>query len=124
MNSEARHADDAVLVTATDCSPDCARTLIDFLERAFPGEVTEEKEPPTGDHAGHPTVWSTTIDAGRPAAQTGPVTLDGTVRVGVQGGPRAVDRILFALSEAFTVEAKGTVAGDQEREVELLLSSA
>ncbi|MGW7192384.1 hypothetical protein ACWGIP_25050, partial [Streptomyces sp. NPDC054838] len=59
----------------------------------------------------------------RPPAPTGPVALDGTVRVGVQGGPRAVDRVLFALTEAFTVEAKGTVAGDQEREVELLLRS-
>ncbi|MFJ6723113.1 MULTISPECIES: hypothetical protein [unclassified Streptomyces] len=124
MNSEARHADDAVLVTATDCSPEDARTLIGFLERAFPGEVVEEKAAPARDHAGHPTVWSTTVDAGRPGARTGPVTLDGTVRVGVQGGPRAVDRVLFALSESFTVEAKGTVAGDQEREVELLLATA
>ncbi|WP_329200834.1 MULTISPECIES: hypothetical protein [unclassified Streptomyces] len=123
MNSEARHADDAVLVTATDCSPECARTLIGFLERAFPDDGGEGVETQARDHTGAPTVWSTTIDAGRPAAPTGPVALDGTVRVGVQGGPRAVDRVLFALTEAFTVEAKGTVAGDQEREVEVLLRS-
>lgn len=124
MNSEARHADDAVLVTATDCSPQCARTLIGFLERAFPDDGAEGIETQARDHTGEPTVWSTTINAGRAATPTGPVALDGTVRVGVQGGPRAVDRVLFALTEAFTVEAKGTVAGDQEREVELLLRSA
>lgn len=63
MNSEARHADDAVLVTATDCSPECARTLIGFLERAFPDDGGEGVETQARDHTGAPTVWSTTIDA-------------------------------------------------------------
>lgn len=112
-----------VVVTATECAREAGRAVIDLLERAFPlepaapvGGVAAEAGP-----AGGATVWSATVDASKPPRPIGTVPLDGTVRVGLQGGPRAVDQVVAFLADSFTVVGRGTVAGDQEKEVDLLV---
>ncbi|MEU4728299.1 hypothetical protein [Streptomyces sp. NPDC023588] len=121
-----------VVVTAAHCSEEAARVLLDVLERAFPVSAAEGVAVEPGPH-GKATVWCTTVNAAETAsgpAQTasvervGSVPLDGTVLVGLQGGPRAVDRVVAALKDAFAVDERGTVAGDQEKEVDLLIRSA
>ncbi|MGW7452683.1 hypothetical protein [Streptomyces sp. NPDC054787] len=118
-----------VVVTAAHCSEEAARALLDVLERAFPVSAAEGVAVEPGPH-GKATVWCTTVNAAETAsgpAQTAPqdgVSLDGTVLVGLQGGPRAVDRVVAALKDAFAVDERGTVAGDQEKEVDLLIRSA
>ncbi|MEU6759482.1 hypothetical protein [Streptomyces sp. NPDC046685] len=125
-----------VVVTAAHCSEEAARVLLDVLERAFPVSAAEGVAVEPGPH-GKATVWCTTVNAAETAsgpaatasgpAQTAPqdgVSLDGTVLVGLQGGPRAVDRVVAALKDAFAVDERGTVAGDQEKEVDLLIRSA
>ncbi|MFF8266595.1 hypothetical protein ACF059_04280 [Streptomyces sp. NPDC016562] len=126
-----------VVVTAAHCSEEAARVLLDVLERAFPVSAAEGVAVEPGPH-GKATVWCTTVNAAENAAEkaaetasgsarTAPqdgVSLDGTVLVGLQGGPRAVDRVVAALKDAFAVDERGTVAGDQEKEVDLLIRSA
>ncbi|MEW2136405.1 hypothetical protein AB0892_07310 [Streptomyces sp. NPDC005409] len=118
-----------VVVTAAHCSEEAARVLLDVLERAFPVSAAEGVAVEPGPH-GKATVWCTTVNAAETAsgpARTVPqdgVSLDGTVLVGLQGGPRAVDRVVAALKDAFAVDERGTVAGDQEKEVDLLIRSA
>ncbi|MET9962418.1 hypothetical protein ABZ128_25715 [Streptomyces sp. NPDC006326] len=126
MTGETGQPAGEVVVTATECAQEAGRAVIDMLERAFPldpaapaGGVATEAGPP-----GSATVWSATVDASKPPRPIGPVPLDGTVRVGLQGGPRAVDHVLDFLADSFTVVGKGTVAGDQEKEVDVLVSSA
>ncbi|MEU2206283.1 hypothetical protein ABZ654_00980 [Streptomyces hygroscopicus] len=72
---------------------------------------------------GRPTVWTSTFEAAdtreepRPASLTAPVTAE------LQGGPRAVRQMADVLARAFTVRELGVVAGDQEQELRLRLSS-
>ncbi|WP_405827741.1 MULTISPECIES: hypothetical protein [unclassified Streptomyces] len=123
MTSDAgasRQSSAEVVVTATHCSEEAARVLLDVLERAFPEASAEGVALEPGPH-GKTTVWCTTVLAADQPATTGPTGLDGTVDVGLQGGPRAVDRVVAALTDAFGVEDRGTVAGDQEKEVDLLI---
>ncbi|MEV8535493.1 hypothetical protein [Streptomyces sp. NPDC051211] len=113
-----------VVVLATQCSEEAARVLLDVLERAFPASSAKEPAREPGPH-GNASVWSTTVNAAGPPRTTGAaVRLEGTVRVGLQGGPRAVDRVLAALTDAFVVDGRGTAAGDQEKDVDLLIRSA
>ncbi|MEU9163425.1 hypothetical protein AB0D29_24540 [Streptomyces sp. NPDC048424] len=109
-----------VVVTATHCSEEAARVLLEVLERAFPASSAEGVAREPGPH-GRTTVWCTTVDTADPPVTTEPMGLDGTVEVGLQGGPRAVDRVVAALTDAFVVEDRGTVAGDQEKEIDLLI---
>ncbi|MCX4625169.1 MULTISPECIES: hypothetical protein [unclassified Streptomyces] len=118
-----RQSSAEVLVTATECSEEAAHVLVDVLERAFPASPAARpaREPGPGAKA---TVWSTTVDAAEVPRTADPIRLNGTVRVGLQGSPRAVDRVVAALAGAFVVDGTGTVAGDQEKETDLLIRSA
>jgi hypothetical protein len=56
-------------------------------------------------------------------AEVSGVTLAGTVTADLQGCPVAVERLCRTLDAAFAVEKVGTVAGDQEVEVQLRLTN-
>lgn len=118
----ARQPSAEVVVTATHCSQEAARVLLDVLERAFPASSGEGVALEPGPHE-TANVWCTTVDAADPPRATERVRLDGTVDVGLQGGPRAVDRVVAALADTFVVDRRGTVSGDQEKEVDLLIRS-
>ncbi|MET9291368.1 hypothetical protein [Streptomyces sp. NPDC003077] len=72
---------------------------------------------------GHPTIWSTEFDVSQERGSAAPASLDGSVRAQLQGGDQAVDCVTRKLGEMFRVEDRGATAGDQEKEVDLMLRS-
>ncbi|MGW0391228.1 hypothetical protein ACWDYJ_10050 [Streptomyces sp. NPDC003042] len=116
MTSASRQPSEEVAVAVSDCSEQAGRTVLDVLEHAFHAD----SRPGTGGRA---TVWTATLDVARPREPAAPAHLDGRVSVGLQGGYRAVDQVLAALAEAFTIDMGGTAAGDQEKDVQLWVRS-
>ncbi|MDI3422013.1 hypothetical protein [Streptomyces luteolus] len=114
-----------VTVTLSDCKADEAHAVLDYLSSLFPyeesGPVTPDKHPHT------PTVWSATLDVTTPATASSvprrPVGVRGPVEVTLQGTPLDVQAVHRALEDAFEFHDEGTVSGDQEREVQLRISS-
>ncbi|MDI3404235.1 hypothetical protein [Streptomyces cavernicola] len=114
-----------VTVTLSDCSADEAHAVLDYLSSLFPYEECGPVRADTHPHT--PTVWSATLDTTRPAAPPAeprpPVGVQGPVEVTLQGTPQDVAAVHTALEEAFSFHDEGTVSGDQEREVQLRISS-
>lgn len=121
----APHPSTRVDVLLTDCDQQDANSVFHALEAVFP-----EAEPvgprtvgPATRVAGIPTVWAMTVDphVHRPGA--GPAALHGPVSADVSGCPHEVHEVQDALAEAFAVESRGAVSGDQELEVRLRLTA-
>ncbi len=106
----------------SDCSKDDAGTVFGVLRSVFECDRGPE-DTPQDAAGGRPSVWSATFDTTRVRRAPPATALDGTVTAEAQGGYLAVDRLRAALAAAFTVAQEGRAAGDQEKEVELLLRS-
>ncbi|WP_049717856.1 hypothetical protein [Streptomyces caatingaensis] len=126
--SSAPESADHVSVHLTGCDERAADAVIAALDAAFPagaGVPVREAAPPgpprTGE--GKPVIWCTVVDtrsrrAGRepsPAALGAPVTAD------LFGAADPVHQVKEELAAAFGVEEHGTVPGEHELEVRLLL---
>ncbi|MBC9718962.1 hypothetical protein H9Y04_41195 [Streptomyces sp. TRM66268-LWL] len=113
---------DLVQVVLAECSAADADTVFDVLRAQFPSDrgddVPGHKEP------GRPDVWTGGFLAGHSPEPSPGVLLAGTVTADLQGGPVAVARIRALLEQAFVAQAKGTVSGDQEVQVQLRLTGA
>ncbi|MFM9370094.1 hypothetical protein [Streptomyces sp. Da 82-17] len=114
-----------VTVTLSDCKEDEAHAVLDYLSSLFPYEDCGPVAPDTHQH--HPTVWSATLDVTTPPSPASvprrPVGVHGPVEVTLQGTPLDVASVHTALEDAFEFHDEGTVSGDQEREVQLRISS-
>ncbi|MGV9246230.1 hypothetical protein [Streptomyces sp. NPDC003710] len=125
MNSPQAHAPE-VEVVVSDCSARDAGSLFAELCRHFGSDRCAE-DIPHETSGSRPTMWTGRFDTSAPAAESpatpSPPSLSGPVKAEVQGEPRAVERLRRALDETFVVQQLGTVAGDQEVEVELQLES-
>ncbi|MER5494818.1 MULTISPECIES: hypothetical protein [unclassified Streptomyces] len=121
MNSTAHPAAE-VVVELSDCSKDDAGTVFGVLRSVFDCD-RGPTDLPQDAAGGRPSVWSATFDTTRIRTAPPATALRDAVTAEAQGGYLAVDRLRAALAAAFTVEQEGTVSGDQEKEVELLLRS-
>ncbi|WP_234331907.1 hypothetical protein [Streptomyces sp. NRRL S-87] len=112
-----------VTVVLSDCDEDDARVVLSTLEETFtPERAVAARGAAPARPGGATTVWASVFDVGHPrerAAAAGPVTLEHPVSVEAQGGYQAVDRLLAELGTVFEIEAAGTAAGDQEKDVHL-----
>ncbi|MGW8994462.1 hypothetical protein ACWGRF_31660 [Streptomyces zhihengii] len=121
MNTAQEH-EESVVVTLTGCSPEDADTVFRALGRSYTSDRAAH-ETPTDTAEGHDTVWATTFDVSHPLAGPEPVTLAAPVTVELQGGYWAVDRMTETLNASFAVREEGMAAGDQEKDVQLRLTS-
>ncbi|MER5360507.1 hypothetical protein [Streptomyces sp. NPDC002785] len=120
--TEESHYDQEVSVVITGCEKGDARMVFDVLRAAFttdrasvdvPQDLAEKR----------PTAWVATVDVTEERVVSGPVVIGAPVKVDVQGGYWAVERLRRSLAHAFDVRVVGTVSGDQEEEVRLRLES-
>ena len=115
-----------VSVQLSACGREDADTVFAALDAAFPervGGAGRTGRPGRTGGAERPTVWSTTVDAGRRDGP-GPLRTLGTeVLADLSGGYQAVGLVREALAETFRVEDRGAVSGDQETDVRLALAS-
>ncbi|MEV4334860.1 hypothetical protein AB0K02_30820 [Streptomyces sp. NPDC049597] len=121
MNTAQEHTE-SVVVTVTGCSTEDADAVFRALGRAYPSD-RDESEVPRHVMEGHETVWTTTFDVSHPLGQGEPVRLAAPVTVEMQGGYWAVDRMKEMLATSFEVQEEGMAAGDQEKDVQLRLTS-
>jgi hypothetical protein len=68
-------------------------------------------------------VWTATFDVAATRDPAEPVRLAAPVTAELQGGYWAVDQMQVALAAAFDLVEEGMAAGDQEKDVQLLLNS-
>ncbi|MDH6214714.1 hypothetical protein [Streptomyces pseudovenezuelae] len=109
-------------VSLTGASQEDAATVFGVLRTAFPtdrpsGDVPQEQP---GDRS---AVWSAEFEPTQEWIPTDPTPLEGQVSVTLQGGYVAVDQLFEALNAAFAVDQWGTASGDQEKEVDLRLTT-
>ncbi|MET7680535.1 hypothetical protein [Streptomyces sp. NPDC005423] len=109
-------------VSLTGASKEDAATVFGVLRTAFPTDRAADDVPQEqpGDHA---AVWTAEFEPTQEWIPTDPMPLAGTVSVTLQGGYVAVDQLHEALRTAFAVQEEGTASGDQEKEVDLRLST-
>ncbi|MFJ9248610.1 hypothetical protein [Streptomyces sp. NPDC101776] len=109
-------------VSLTGASKEDAATVFDVLRTAFPtgrssADVPEEQP---GDHS---AVWTAEFEPAQERVPIDPLPLDGSVSATLQGAYVAVDQLFEALSTAFAVDHWGVASGDQEKEVDLRLTT-
>ncbi|MFD3441351.1 hypothetical protein ACFWU3_28035 [Streptomyces sp. NPDC058685] len=111
-----------VVVSITGCAKEDADKVFRALGQSHASDRDDGDAPQyvSGDHA---TVWTATFDVSGTHTASGPVQLSEPVEAEIQGGYWAVDRIQETLASAFTVQEQGMAAGDQEKDVQLRLSS-
>jgi hypothetical protein len=115
-----------VQVVLSDCSAQDAGRLFSALCERFASD-REAGEEPHESHRERPTMWTGTFDL--PDEPTDPsaahvlhpVPLSGPVTADLQGTPLGVRHLREVLDESFSVRVLGTIAGDQEVEVQLRL---
>ncbi|MFI8104496.1 hypothetical protein [Streptomyces sp. NPDC086023] len=106
-----------VTVVVSDCAEDDARTVLTAL-----GETFTPDRAPSARSGGRATVWSSTFDVAHPKEHAAhAVPLEHPVTVTAQGGYGAVDRVVAELGTVFAIDAQGSAAGDQEKDVHLRL---
>ncbi|WP_405988606.1 hypothetical protein [Streptomyces sp. NBC_00986] len=109
-------------VNLTGASKEDAATVFGVLRNAFPTDGPSDDMP--HEQPGDPSVvWSAEFEPTQEWIPTGPIPLEGSVSATLQGGYVAVDQLFEALSTAFAVDHWGAASGDQEKEVDLRLSS-
>ncbi|MFF3290352.1 hypothetical protein [Streptomyces sp. NPDC003023] len=112
----------AVAVTLSGCSREDADAVFRTLTRSFESDRAAGDSPQYVSE-GHMTVWAATFDVSKPHEDAEPVRLAAPVTAELQGGYWAVDRMQATLAAAFELEEEGMAAGDQEKDVQLRLSS-
>ncbi|WP_327698227.1 hypothetical protein [Streptomyces sp. NBC_00459] len=109
-------------VSLTGVSKKDAATVFGVLRTAFPADRPVDdvpEEQPGGDSV----VWSAEFEPTREWIPTDPIPLEGPVSATLQGGYTAVDQLREALGVTFAVDERGAASGDQEKEVDLRLTT-
>jgi len=109
-------------VSLTGASKKDATAVFDVLRTAFPTDRSSHDMPQEqpGDNS---PVWSAEFEPAREPIPTDSVPLEGAVSATLQGAYVAVDQLFEALSAAFAVDHWGAASGDQEKEVDLRLTT-
>ncbi|MEU9097838.1 hypothetical protein [Streptomyces sp. NPDC048361] len=113
---------DLVHVMLGECSAADADAVFEVLGTHFTSD--REGVVPHRDESPQPAAWTGSFCADHAPDDVAQVLLAGPVTADLQGGPVAVDRLRKTLAAAFTVEAAGSSAGDQEVDVQLRLTNA
>ncbi|MDQ0840893.1 MULTISPECIES: hypothetical protein [unclassified Streptomyces] len=121
MNS-AQESATSVVVTLSGCSREDADAVFRALSRSFESDRAADDTPQYVSE-GHATVWTATFDVAATRDPAEPVRLAAPVTAELQGGYWAVDQMQVALAAAFDLVEEGMAAGDQEKDVQLLLNS-
>ncbi|MFF2960052.1 hypothetical protein ACFVT1_14385 [Streptomyces sp. NPDC057963] len=111
-----------VSVVISGCDTGDARMVFDALRAAFTTDRASVDVPRKLAER-RPTAWVATVDVTEERVISGPVALGAPVKIDVQGGYWAVERLRRSLAHAFDVRVVGTVSGDQEEEVRLRLET-
>ncbi|MFH8409168.1 hypothetical protein ACH4FX_30915 [Streptomyces sp. NPDC018019] len=120
------HNDEPAQVVLSAQNPADAEAVFGTLRSCFASDRADG-DTPHGEsgHSGHPMVWTENFetsevqgDVRQGSQPSAPVT------VNLQGSPLAVDRLRDVLTRAFSVRTEGTVSGDQEVELQLVLESS
>ncbi|MFE5023829.1 hypothetical protein ACFRAO_11060 [Streptomyces sp. NPDC056656] len=119
--AEAPSSRDLVEVVLGDCSAPDADAVFHLLGDHFDSDRGEAV--PHGNEGPRPAAWTGNFLVEHAPAEVSGVALAGTVTADLQGCPVAVERLCRTLDAAFAVEKVGTVAGDQEVEVQLHLTN-
>ncbi|MBH1937431.1 hypothetical protein I5Q34_24710 [Streptomyces sp. AV19] len=126
--TSATESADHVSVHLTGCDERAADAVIAALDAAFPagaGAPVREAAPPGPSRAGgQPVIWCTEVDtkARRAARGPSPAALGGPVTADLFGAADPVHQVKEELAAAFGVEEHGTVPGEHELEVRLVLT--
>ncbi|GAA0416623.1 hypothetical protein [Streptomyces luteireticuli] len=118
---------DHVSVHLTGCDERAADAVIAALDAAFPAgpsaPVREAAPPGPPKDRGKPVIWCTVVDtrARRAGQEPSPVALGGPVTADLFGAADPVHQVKEELAAAFGVEEHGTVPGEHELEVRLVL---
>lgn len=120
--NSAQESATSVVVTLSGCSREDADAVFRTLGRSFESDRAAGDAPQYVSE-GHATVWTTTFDVARTQEDAEPVRLAAPVTAELQGGYWAVDRMQATLAAAFDLLEEGMAAGDQEKDVQLRLSS-
>ncbi|MFI6541747.1 hypothetical protein ACIBO9_00750 [Streptomyces prunicolor] len=109
-------------VSLTGASKEDAATVFGVLRTAFPTDRPSDDVPQEqpGDRT---AVWTAEFEPTQEWIPTDPIPLEGSVSATLQGGYVAVDQLLEALDVTFAVDERGTASGDQEKEVDLRLTT-
>ena len=109
-------------VSLTGASKEDAATVFGVLRTAFPTDRPSDDVPQEqpGDRT---AVWTAEFEPTQEWIPTDPIPLEGSVSATLQGGYVAVDQLREALNVAFAVDEQGTASGDQEKEVDLRLTT-
>ncbi|KOU03657.1 hypothetical protein ADK86_09635 [Streptomyces sp. NRRL F-5755] len=119
------HNDEPAQVVLSARSPADAEAVFSTLRSCFASDRaagdTPHDEP---NRSGHPMVWTENFETSEVQGDVREGTQPAAaVTVNLQGSPLAVDRLREVLTRAFAVRAEGTVSGDQEVELQLVLES-
>ncbi|WP_420312725.1 hypothetical protein ACOB87_39435 [Streptomyces sp. YS-B37] len=104
------------------CKEDAA-AVFGVLRTAFPTDSRPSDDLPQEQSGDQPTVWSAEFEPTQERIPTDPIPLESSVSATLLGGYAAVDQLFEALGAAFAVDHWGAASGDQEKEVDLRLSS-
>ncbi|MEV0477973.1 hypothetical protein [Streptomyces prunicolor] len=109
-------------VSLTGASKEDAATVFGVLRTAFPTDRPSDDVPQEqpGDRT---AVWTAEFEPTQEWIPTDPIPLEGSVSATLQGGYVAVDQLREALDVTFAVDERGTASGDQEKEVDLRLTT-
>ncbi|WP_019056296.1 hypothetical protein [Streptomyces prunicolor] len=109
-------------VSLTGASKEDAATVFGVLRTAFPTDRPSDDVPQEqpGDRT---AVWTAEFEPTQEWIPTDPIPLEGSVSATIQGGYVAVDQLREALDVTFAVDERGTASGDQEKEVDLRLTT-
>ncbi|MFG2784942.1 hypothetical protein ACGFY7_44865 [Streptomyces prunicolor] len=109
-------------VSLTGASKEDAATVFGVLRTAFPTDRPFDDVPQEqpGDRT---AVWTAEFEPTQEWIPTDPIPLEGSVSATLQGGYVAVDQLREALDVVFAVDERGTASGDQEKEVDLRLTT-
>ncbi|MEU9192255.1 hypothetical protein [Streptomyces hundungensis] len=113
---------DLVQVMLGECSPADADAVFEVLGTHFTSDRADVV--PHRDEGPRPAAWTGSFCVDHAPGEVTGVLLSGPVTAELQGGPVAVERLRKTLAAAFSVEAAGSSAGDQEVDVQLRLTNA
>ncbi|MEV5770004.1 hypothetical protein AB0L49_01860 [Streptomyces antimycoticus] len=111
-----------VLVAVSGISRYDAEAVFGVLRTCYESDEATTNLPQDAGE-GRPTVWTSVFEVADPREEPRPASLTAPVTADLQGGPRQVRQVADVLARAFEVREQGAVAGDQERELRLRLSS-
>ncbi|WP_030659525.1 hypothetical protein [Streptomyces rimosus] len=117
------HNDEPAQVVLSAQSPADAEAVLGTLRSCFASDRADGDTPhDEPKQPGHPMVWTENFETSEVQGDVRKGTQPSApVTVNLQGSPLAVDRLRDVLTRAFAVRMEGTVSGDQEVELQLVL---